>query len=437
MFLFEKYLSGKLTAKFYTLGCKVNQYESQAMAEILEKENIHIITDGTPDIIVINSCTVTGESDNKTRKLLRRCRRDNPNSIIILAGCYPQAYPDIADSLPQADIIIGTKGKNQIVKYLTEYLQTGKRIIKISEHKADDNFENTSINTFHERTRAFIKIEDGCNNYCTYCIIPTARGRIRSKPIDILKNELIDIAKSGYKEIVLVGINLTAYGKDTGLNICDAVEAACSVEGIQRVRLGSIEPDKLNIDIIQRLSRQSKLCPHFHLSLQSGCDEILRSMNRHYSSEEYAKVVNNLRQYFPDCSITTDIMVGFPGETDEYFQQSIEFAKSINFTKVHVFSYSPRPGTKAALMQQIDKHIKDERNHIMQNEMNKCRLNIMKSLINKEVNIVLEQPIDGMYEGYTPEYIPVRVDSKNIKTGQSVNVKITYANIDYCTGRLI
>lgn len=437
MFLFEKYLSGKLTAKFYTLGCKVNQYESQAMAEILEKENIHIITDGTPDIIVINSCTVTGESDNKTRKLLRRCRRDNPNSIIILAGCYPQAYPDIADSLPQADIIIGTKGKNQIVKYLTEYLQTGKRIIKISEHKSDDNFENTSINTFHERTRAFIKIEDGCNNYCTYCIIPTARGRIRSKPIDILKNELIDIAKSGYKEIVLVGINLTAYGKDTGLNICDAVEAACSVEGIQRVRLGSIEPDKLNIDIIQRLSRQSKLCPHFHLSLQSGCDEILKSMNRHYSSEEYAKVVNNLRQYFLDCSITTDIMVGFPGETDEYFQQSLEFAKSINFTKVHVFSYSPRPGTKAALMQQIDKHIKDERNHIMQNEMNKCRLNIMKSLINKEVNIVLEQPIDGMYEGYTPEYIPVRVDSKNIKTGQSVNVKITDANIDYCTGRLI
>ena len=437
MFLFEKYLSGKLTAKFYTLGCKVNQYESQAMAEILEKENIHIITDGTPDIIVINSCTVTGESDNKTRKLLRRCRRDNPNSIIILAGCYPQAYPDIADSLPQADIIIGTKGKNQIVKYLTEYLQTGKRIIKISEHKSDDNFENTSINTFHERTRAFIKIEDGCNNYCKYCIIPTARGRIRSKPIDILKNELIDIAKSGYKEIVLVGINLTAYGKDTGLNICDAVEAACSVEGIQRVRLGSIEPDKLNIDIIQRLSRQSKLCPHFHLSLQSGCDEILKSMNRHYSSEEYAKVVNNLRQYFLDCSITTDIMVGFPGETDEYFQQSLEFAKSINFTKVHVFSYSPRPGTKAALMQQIDKHIKDERNHIMQNEMNKCRLNIMKSLINKEVNIVLEQPIDGMYEGYTPEYIPVRVDSKNIKTGQSVNVKITDANIDYCTGRLI
>ena len=338
MFLFEKDLSGKLTAKFYTLGCKVNQYESQAMAEILEKEKIHIIKDGTPDIIVINSCTVTGESDNKTRKLLRRCRRDNPNSIIILAGCYPQAYPDITDSLPQADIIIGTKGKNQIAEYLTEYLQTGKRIIRISEHKADDNFENTSINTFHERTRAFIKIEDGCNNYCTYCIIPTARGRIRSKPIDILKNELIDIAKSSYKEVVLVGINLTAYGKDTGLNICDAVEAACSIEGIQRVRLGSIEPDKLNIDIIQRLSKQSKLCPHFHLSLQSGCDEILKAMNRHYSSEEYAKVVNNLRQYFPNCSITTDIMVGFPGETDEYFQQSLEFAKIMNFTKVHVFS---------------------------------------------------------------------------------------------------
>lgn len=437
MFLYEKLLNGMLTAKFYTLGCKVNQYESQAMAELLEKENVHIITGGTADIIVINSCTVTGESDNKTRKLLRRCRRDNPDSVIILTGCYPQAYPDIADSLPQADIIIGTKGKNQIVKYLSEYLQTGQRLIKISEHKNNDNFETTSINTFHERTRAFIKIEDGCNNYCTYCIIPTARGRIRSKSLDDLKHELIAVANSGYKEVVLVGINLTAYGRDIGLNLCDAVEIACSIDGIERVRLGSIEPDKLNIDIIKKLSKQSKLCPHFHLSLQSGCDEILKVMNRHYSSEEYAHVVHNLRQYFPNCSITTDIMVGFPGETDEYFQTSLQFAKSINFTKVHVFSYSPRPGTKAALLQQIDKHIKDERNHIMQNEMNKCRLNIMKSLINMEVSVVLEQPIDGMFEGYTPEYIPIRVCGDNINTGQCVNVKITDANVDYCTGILI
>lgn len=438
MHLYDKYLSGMLTAKFYTLGCKVNQYETEVMIKEVTQHGIAICDDNAPDIIVINSCTVTGESDNKARKLLRRCRREHPNAIIVLTGCYPQAHPEELESFSQADIIFGNKNKGNIIKYLEQYFSVEQPIVDIQPMQSDDKFENSTVDIFHERTRAFIKIEDGCNNFCTYCIIPTARGRIRSKPLQSIKEEVAALAQKGYKEIVLVGINLTAYGRDCGLTICDAVEACCQTDGIERVRLGSLEPDRMTDEIIDRLAKQQKLCPQFHLSLQSGCDDILRSMNRHYTTAEYENVVNRLRSRFPNCAITTDIMTGFPGETEQYFEQSLQFAKRIAFAKAHVFCYSRRPGTKADLMDnQIDKAVKEQRSHRLIEEMNICRKQYMQSFAEQTVQVILEQEVNDKIEGYTPEYIPVRVNCSSDKCGQSITVKITKVHDDWCEGELI
>lgn len=421
-----------------TLGCKVNQYESQAMLNELSSAGYDACDEiAGSDLVIVNSCTVTAMSDRKVRQMMRRAKRENPNAVIVLTGCMPQAFPDAAEKLLEADVILGNSNRSSLLPDIKEFLLNHKRIIDITPH--DTVFEPLHVNQFFERTRAFVKIEDGCNRFCSYCIIPYARGRVRSKPIDDLKNELSEIASNGYQEVVLTGINLSAYGQDIGLSLGDAVEAACSLDGIQRVRLGSLEPEQLDETNIERLHRQKKLCPQFHLSLQSGCDATLKRMNRHYSAGEYRTIVKNLRSTFKNAAITTDIMVGFPGETEEEFAESLDFEKEIGFAKAHVFIYSRRPGTVAAKAEnQVPPQISEERSKRMIAAAQKTRIDFFKYQIGLTEPVLFEREFkQGVYEGYTENYTPVRAASGKDISGKIISVKIQDVFDEFCTGEIL
>lgn len=425
---------------FFTLGCKVNQYETQVMLEKLADAGFEVVShNDEADIYIVNSCTVTATSDQKTRQCVRRFKKQHPNSIVVLTGCMPQAYPQNADMLPEADIVLGNRNTELLLSAIDEYFLSGKRIFNVKTIVDKEDFENMKISGFNERTRAFVKIEDGCNRFCSYCIIPTARGRVRSKPLEELRAELEVLEKSGFLEIVLVGINLSAYGLGTDKNICDAVELACSFDGFKRVRLGSLEPDHITRDVIERLSKCEKLCPQFHISLQSGCDETLKRMNRHYTAQEYRQLCNDLRANFSDCAITTDVMVGFAGETEEEFNSSFEFVKEIAFSDAHVFAYSRRIGTKAAeYPNQVLKSDKEKRSKLMISATQESRNNFLTSQIGKNVDVLFETVNkNGYYVGYTTNYINVKVKSPENICGCMRNVKITGLETGYCVGELV
>ena len=422
----------KMKIAFYTLGCKVNQYETQAMAETMEKQGFELVTpDESADIYVINSCTVTAESDRKTRQAVRRFKRSHPDSIVILTGCMPQAFPEDARRLEQADIVLGNRSNARLPELIERYFSCGERIVEIREHEAGERFGGDAVSGFEGRTRCFVKIEDGCNRFCSYCIIPYSRGRVRSKPIDELRQELERLSSKGFSEVVLVGINLSAYGRDIGLNICDAAELAAELD-FSRVRLGSIEPDHLTDDIIERLAAIEKLCPQFHISLQSGCDRTLRAMNRHYTADEFRRLCKKLRSEFEGATLTTDIMVGFPSETEEDFRESVEFAKEIGFEKVHVFPYSAREGTRAAKMPQLTRAVKTERSRIMIEETEKIRRAFLLSNVGKRVEVLPEtRRADGFTEGYTRNYTPVMVRGSH-ESGKPIEVTVTGVEGDFC-----
>lgn len=428
-----------MKASFYTLGCKVNQYESQFMAELLQKAGFEIVKcSEDADIYIINSCTVTSVSDQKTRQSVRKFKRRHPNSIIVLTGCMPQAYPQAAADLPEVDIVLSNSNNHDILELIQEFCMNHNRIIKVIPHEKGEQFAKSAITTFHERTRAFVKIEDGCDRFCSYCIIPTARGRVRSKPLEEIKKEVEALAQNGIVEIVLVGINLSAYGKGTELTICDAVHTACSVKGIERVRLGSLEPDHLTDEILKKLSDEEKLCPQFHISLQSGCDNTLKRMNRHYTAREYEKLCDTLRKNFKDCTLTTDIMVGFPGETQEDFEESMAFAQKIGFEKMHVFPYSVRENTRAAAMEQLPKSVKETRSRKMLEAAAKLRSTYFETQIGRVVPVLFEtKHQDDIFEGYTANYTPVRVKSEKCLSSQTLHVKITGCDEEYCYGELL
>ena len=420
-----------------TLGCKVNQYETQAMLNQLLQGGFSACQTGEDaDIILLNSCTVTSTSDHKVKQTLHKARREHPHAVIVLTGCMPQAFPELAEDLTDADIVLGNSNRSSLLPHILQYLSTRQRTIDIVPHQTKEKFESMSVENFYERTRAFIKIQDGCNRFCSYCIIPYARGRVRSKPLDDLIAEVTQLAEKGYKEIVLTGINLSAFGQDINLHLCDAVEAVCAINGIERVRLGSLEPEQLSEDVIIRLSKQQKLCPQFHLSLQSGCDETLKRMNRHYTTEEYRTIVQNLRNAFDNAAITTDIMVGFPGETEEEFMQSLEFAKEISFSKVHVFAYSQRPGTKACnAPNQITKKVKETRSKQMMHVTNQTKQAFLNQQCGTIQDVLVEREINtNLYEGYTANYTPVQFHSDKNLCGQLVAVHITKANENDCYG---
>lgn len=424
-----------------TLGCKVNQYESQAMREDMLSNGFLLSDDKEKaDITIINSCTVTSVSDSKNRKIISRIRRLNPNGIIILTGCMPQAFPENADNFNNCDIVLGNAKRSELVPSIQKFIDEKVRYIHITAHpNSNEKYENLNVSSLGEHTRAFIKIEDGCNNFCSYCIIPYARGRVRSKSLSDLRTELETVAANGYKEIVLVGINLSAYGLNEDFNLADAVECACSIDGIERVRLGSIEPQQMDKDLINRLAAQPKFCPQFHLSLQSGCDKTLKLMNRHYSTEDYLRIVDNLRLSFDNPSITTDVMVGFAGESEDDFKNSMAFVKKIGFAKVHVFPYSQRQGTVAAAApDQISPQIKELRAKQMGKLVEESRSEFLQTQIGRKESILVERLRHGFLEGYTKNYTPIHIMSDNLKLcGKIIDVIITNSFSDYCEGKLI
>lgn len=423
-----------------TLGCKVNQYESQAMREDLLKNGYFLSENkDKADITVINTCTVTSVSDAKNRKLIHRVRRQNPDGIIVLTGCMPQAFPDEMKELDECDIILGNKERSKLVPAIEAYLADKNRLVDIPEYfNRGDMYENLTVSSFGEHTRAFIKIEDGCNRFCSYCIIPYARGRVRSKPLSALKTELENVAQSGYREVVLVGINLSAYGLGEDYNLADAVETACAVDEIERVRLGSIEPEQMDNELIARLAAQEKLCPQFHLSLQSGCDKTLKAMNRHYDTREYAEIVGNLRAAFPNSSMTTDVMVGFAGESEDDFQASMAFVKQIGFAKVHVFPFSLRKGTRAeSLPDHVSPAEKERRAKLMGELTDNSRKEFLQSQVGLIEEVLFERLRHGYLEGYTKNYTPVHISSSDSALcGEVRRVKLTAAMGDYCEGVL-
>ena len=424
---------------FHTLGCKVNQYETEVMRESFIKNGYTVVPDNAPfDIIIINSCTVTAESDRKTRQTLNRFRKENPEAVIVLTGCMVQAFAEKSKDLTAADIIVGNTDVAKIEKSVHRFLQEGERIFEVSEHKRTERFNTPNIKEFAERTRAYMKIEDGCDRFCTYCIIPTARGFVRSKPIADIKKEAEELAKNGFIEIVLVGINLTSYGKGEDMNLCDAVDAVCEVEGIKRVRLGSLEPDHITDRMLMRLKAQEKFCPQFHLSLQSGCDATLKRMNRHYDTEFYRDLVTRIRNMFPDSAITTDIMVGFAGETEEEFLESVNFAKEMGFAKSHIFAYSRRNGTVAYnLKGQISKQEKSNRSKQMIEVTNQTEKEFLEGQIGKTVSVLFETNENGFSEGYTKNYTRVKVKTETAHSGEILNVKLISAKNGYCIGEFV
>ena len=418
-----------MNAYFYTLGCKVNQYETQAMMRALREQGYEtaVYHTGMPDVgeavIVINSCTVTSESDRKLRQLLRRARRDNPRAVIVVGGCMPQAFPDVAAAFEEADIVLGNAARRTLAAHIERFCLTRERMVDIPAH--DKTVEPMCIEDFEERTRAFVKIEDGCDRFCSYCIIPYARGRVRSRDPEDITAELQTLAANGYREVVLVGINLTSYGKDNGLSLADAVDAACAVEGIDRVRLGSLEPDHMTDALLARLAAQPKLCPQFHVALQSGCDATLKRMNRHYTTAEFAALCQQLRAAFPDCSLTTDIMVGFAGETDEDFEQSLAFATAMRFSKVHVFPYSRRDGTRAAKFEgQLGNAVKTERARRMTDACEAVRREILAQTVGTVQEVLCETRTEnGAAVGYTKGYLPCRIGG-DVTVGETVRVVV-------------
>lgn len=428
---------------FKTFGCKVNLYETENMKQNFASHGYTISeNEKNCDIYVINSCTVTESGDKKMFKELRRIRRENPDAVIAVTGCYPQAFPDEASALDEADIVTGTKNRSELLFIIENYLQTKEKQINVCGYSSGDLFEDMQNSGYTGNTRAFIKIQDGCNMFCSYCIIPYSRGRFRSKPPEKLRDETENLAKAGYHEIVLVGINLSFYGIEFGLRLADAVENVCSVEGVERVRLGSLEPEMISDEDIKRLSAQPKLCPQFHLSLQSGCGRTLKAMNRRYTPNDYETLVNKLRSNFDNCAITTDVMVGFPGETEEDFAESLEFVKNIGFSKVHVFPYSQRKGTPAAVMEdQIPTEVKNLRAKRMAEAAAESQRKFLESQVGLIVPVLFErEKEDKLPHGYTPNYTLVKIFTKYLD--KSLRNKIFYVKIirleeDYCVGEII
>lgn len=424
-----------MKAAFYTLGCKVNQYETEYMSELLKNAGFEIVSPAEEaDYYIINSCTVTATADQKTRQNVRKFRRKHPDSVIILTGCMPQAFPEDAEKLTEADIVFSNKNDGDILKLINEYNTDKNRLLKIERHETGDKFKECSISSFNDRIRAFVKIEDGCDRFCSYCIIPKSRGRVRSKNPDDLKNEINSLADSGIKEIVLVGINLSAYGKNENFDIVDAVKICADNEKITRIRLGSLEPDHITDDIIERLAQIDKFCPQFHLSLQSGCERTLKNMNRHYTAQEYKELCIKLRNSFEDTSITTDVMVGFNEESENDFEESLSFVKKIAFEKVHTFPYSERNGTAASRKgDSVPKSEKERRAAVMIEETEKIRQYYLKNLIGKTKEVLFENKVgENTYQGYTKSYIPVQLKSGENLVGKTLDVKITDFCSDYC-----
>ena len=397
------------TVAFCTLGCKVNQYETNAMMQKMIEAGYEVVDFETKaDIYIINTCTVTNMADKKSRQMLRRVKEINPEAILVAVGCYAQVAKEKLEQIPEIDLILGINEKNDIVKYVEQ----ASKNTYVSDVLHQTEFLDFGDVTYTEKTRAVIKVQDGCNQFCSYCIIPYARGRIRSRKPESVIKEITDVAKEGIKEVVITGIHIASYGKDfnTEYRLIDLLEEIQKVDGIQRIRLGSLEPTLITEEFVTRLKKLSKICDHFHLSLQSGCNETLKRMNRKYTTDQFRHVVELLRNAYPEVHLTTDVIVGFPGETEEEFNKTYEFLKEIKFYKMHVFKYSPRSGTVAAKMpNQIDGNVKEERSNRLIELSDKNEKEYNQQYIGKEVEVLLEEREGEYLKGHTTNYMVVKM----------------------------
>ena len=412
---------------FLTLGCKTNQYETNGMMQQFLDAGYEICTiDEEPDVYVVNTCTVTNIADRKSRQSLRKVK-DKNNTIVVAVGCYAQVAKDTLQNMPEIDIVLGNKEKKDIVKYVEEYEINKNKIIDVADINKQRDFDEYGCITYTEKARTTIKIQDGCNNFCSYCLIPYARGRVRSRNKENILEEAKKIANEGIKEIVLTGIHIASYGKDfeEEYRLIDLLEDLNKIEGIERIRLGSLEPTIITEEFVTRLSKLDKICNHFHLSLQSGCDETLKRMNRKYTTQEFREVVKRLRDNFEDVNLTTDIIVGFPGETEEEFNTTYEFLKEIKFYKMHIFKYSKRDGTLAAIMpNQIDGNIAEQRSKKLIELSEKNQKEYEKKYEGKEVEVLFEEKQGEYWVGHTRNYMLVKYKSnQNLENKIVRNVK--------------
>ena len=422
-------------AALHNLGCKVNSYETEAMTQLLKKAGYEIVSfQDQADVYIINTCSVTNMADRKSRQMLHKAKKQNPNAVVVATGCYVQtATEKVAQDL-SIDLVVGNNRKKDIVEILNEYYaekEAGEQVKEeyVIDINHTDEYEDLEISTVTEHTRAHLKIQDGCNNFCSYCIIPYARGRIRSRTMESIKAELERLSASGFKEIVLTGINLSCYD-DNGKKLIDVIEMADNVNGIERIRLGSLDPEVVTEDFVERLGKVKKICPHFHFSLQSGCDKTLKAMNRHYTSDEYYEKCQLIRTYIDNPAFTTDVIVGFPGETEEDYISSREFVKKVKFAELHVFKYSKRDGTVAAKMpNQIDEKIKTLRSEDLIKTGEKLTKEFRQAKIGQDTTVLFEEKIlldnKEYWVGHTVDYIKIAVPEKENLEGQirKVNVK--------------
>ncbi len=414
---------------FITLGCKVNAYETESMSESFKASGYEVVSPTeTADIYVINTCSVTNIADRKSRQMIHRARKKAPDALIVAAGCYVQADPKAAKADPSVDLIIGTDKKSDIVRIVEQHVDYITDIAKVKE------YDDMHIKGAGERTRAFVKIQDGCNQFCSYCLIPYVRGRVRSRSEESVLEEVKALADGGIREVVLTGIHLSSYGANVpsewGAPLISLLRKVNKIEGIKRIRLGSLEPRIITREFAALVSGIDKLCPHFHLSLQSGCDETLARMNRHYTCEEYAEKLQILREYFDNPALTTDVIVGFPGETEEEFAQTVEFLKKIKLYEMHIFQYSLRTGTAAEkLPNRVDPQIKEKRSDILLNMAQAHKTDYVIGYIGKETELLIEETDDKYAYGYNREYVRLRIPKEGYKPGEIVAFIPTQENL--------
>ena len=429
------------TIAAHTLGCKVNQYDTQAMVELFMRngyESVPVSRDA--DVYLINTCTVTGTGDRKSLQLIRKIRREHPDSFLIVCGCMAQLRSSDLLSVG-ADLVLGTQRRNDVFALYQQVRKTGKPLCAVQPLESNQPFECLSVSTQNERTRAALKIQEGCCNHCSYCIIPAVRGPVRSRPLSDIREEVLRLEKAGYREIVLTGIHLCSYGLDLSprLTLLDAIRSIQDIPGILRIRLGSLEPTVATPDFASALRESGRICPQFHLALQSGSDSVLARMKRRYNTEQFLRGVDNLRKEFPRAAFTTDILTGFPGETTDEFNETKKMIEKVGFSRIHVFPYSPRPGTPAANMpNQIPDSEKERRARELIALGKSVAENYLAAWIGEESVIIPEEKVGGHWEGYTPEYIRVRLNaSDECFTGKPVRIRLLEAGPGYMRGELI
>lgn len=431
----------KKKVAFCTLGCKVNQYETNAMQEQFINSKYEIVNFGElADIYVINTCTVTNMSDKKSRQMIRKAKQLNPNSIVVAVGCFAQVSKEKLEEIKEVDLILGNNEKKEIVKYIEKFEE--EKIVHLEDVLHQKEFVDLGVTTHMEKTRAIIKVQDGCDRFCSYCIIPYARGRVRSRKIENIVEEIESLVKTGVKEVVLTGIHIASYGKDfeDGISLIDLLEKINKIQGIERIRLGSLEPTIIDEKFLERLSKLNKICHHFHLSLQSGCDNTLKRMNRRYTTNEFEKVVTLLRNTYSDVILTTDIIVGFPGETEEEFLATYEFLKNIKFYRMHIFKYSRRKGTKADLMKnQVNPQIQEERSKLLLELSNSNQKEYNQKYIDETVEVLFEEKQGEYIKGHTSNYLMVTTKSDEIDKyhNKIIKVKIKRIDIEELTGKIV